>query len=417
MRALALEPRKAASADHLRGFVHENVHYSESRVGVIVLGVYHDQEGDNFQAFKEAAFGRLYPKFVWVQDAAVAAEYIGEARANELAAAKHDAVFVVSNFTDDPEGPIYQLPSEAVANTDSIVRWMDIRGTPLVWRYADGLSTLITSGKLQKFLWAFVDASSPQWVQWETALAAVAFEQRGQMKFVLVSEQAEALMQFFRIDPATLPQALIVDLHPEVGQRQFLFGKRDKTTRRWNTEAARDVTSEKLREWLAKYRAGKLKRYLRSEPAPEAGREGENNGGVFKIVGDTFEDVIRLGKDVLVNFYGDFSWCEVCKVYATEFQLIAKTLKPVKSLIVADFNMPLNDIEDHKKRGLDIAGFPDVFLFRAGEHHLPPIRFDYSKYNDERGLRAVLEFIKGHAAIEFGDKKGNKYGGKLRDEL
>jgi hypothetical protein len=49
-------------------------------------------------------------------------------------------VFVVTKFTDDPEGPIYQLPTESLGDTDAIVRWMDIRSAPLVWRYSDGLS-------------------------------------------------------------------------------------------------------------------------------------------------------------------------------------------------------------------------------------------------------------------------------------
>ena len=113
---------------------------------------------------------------------------------------------------------------------------------------------------------------------------------------------------------------------------------------------------------------------------------------------------------------------------------------------------------------MDVTGFPDVFLFRAGEHKLPPIHFNASMYNGERGLKATLQvrsrvklgmkekegksvwkrsrvklslkdtrdwlpttatnsdattlqFVKDHAALQFGDAKGNKYGGKKRDEL
>ena len=29
----------------------------------------------------------------------------------------------------------------------------------------------------------------------------------------------------------------------------------------------------------------------------------------------------------------------------------------------------------------------------------------------------ALQFVKDHAALQFGDAKGNKYGGKKRDEL
>jgi len=48
-------------------------------------------------------------------------------------------------------------------------------------------------------------------------------------------------MQFFRIDAATLPQGLVVDLHPEVGQRQFKYGEWNTTARRWDTDMAKDV--------------------------------------------------------------------------------------------------------------------------------------------------------------------------------
>ena len=32
-------------------------------------------------------------------------------------------MFVVTKFTDDPEGPIYQLPKESVGDVDAIVRY------------------------------------------------------------------------------------------------------------------------------------------------------------------------------------------------------------------------------------------------------------------------------------------------------
>ena len=309
MRALALEPEYHDSADAMKAFVDTNVHYSADKVGVIVLGVFQDKNSENYKAFREATFGRPYPKFCWVQDPAVAAASLGEAKAAELAASKQDAVFVVSKFTDDPEGPVYQLPRDALADIDGIVRWVDIRSNPLVWRYSDGLSSTITTGKLQKFLWAFVDSRSPYWPEWEKAMTTVALEQRGQMKFVLVSETGQALMQFFNIDPSTLPQGLIVDLHPEVGQRQFKFGEKDPKTKRWNTDVAKSVTPESLRQWLEQYRSGNVKRYLRSEPVPEAKptfigplRQDEKpaaatqDSEVYKIVGDTFEETIASGK-------------------------------------------------------------------------------------------------------------------------
>ena len=43
---------------------------------------------------------------------------------------------------------------------------------------------------------------------------------------------------------------------------------------------------------------------------------------------------------------------------------------------------------------MDVTGFPDVFLFRAGEHKLPPIHFNASMYNGERGLKATLQVLR-----------------------
>ena len=69
------------------------------------------------------------------------------------------------------------------------------------------------------------------------------------------------------------------------------------------------MTPESLRQWLEQYRSGNLKRYLRSEPVPEAKptfigplRQDEKpaaatqDSEVYKIVGDTFEETIASGK-------------------------------------------------------------------------------------------------------------------------
>ena len=36
-----------------------------------------------------------------------------------------------------------------------------------------------------------------------------------QIKFVLVGEDQQPLFDFFKIDPARLPQLLFIDIHPE----------------------------------------------------------------------------------------------------------------------------------------------------------------------------------------------------------
>lgn len=62
-------------------------------------------------------------------------------------------------------------------------------------------------------------------------------------------------------------------------------------------------------------------------------------------MGNTFEELIRSGKDVLLELYGDFSWCEHCKIYAPEYDLIGKAFVNVKSMVIAKMNFGSNDIE------------------------------------------------------------------------
>ncbi len=63
-------------------------------MGVVILGVFQDKTSKSYEAFKEAKFGRTYPKFIWVKDASLASKYLGEAKALALVERKEDAVSV-----------------------------------------------------------------------------------------------------------------------------------------------------------------------------------------------------------------------------------------------------------------------------------------------------------------------------------
>ncbi|EKX51140.1 hypothetical protein GUITHDRAFT_103061 [Guillardia theta CCMP2712] len=408
MREIGLPPREVTSSEELDKILEANVDFSDQKVSSVVLGVF--PEGENskkFEAFKEAKFGRLLPLYVWVKDASLAKKWLSE----EDQKVK-EGVFVITKYTQDPKGPVYRLEKEKEEDVDGIVRFVDVHGAPVVWYYSDALTNQITTGKLQKFLWAFVEKGTEQWAQYDKVLHQVALDKRGEMKFVLVPGEAQGLLQFFRMDRALLPQIMIIDLHPEVGQRQFKYGKLDKKTKQWNTDKAKNIDADELNKFLEKYNSGKLKRFLRSEPVPV-----KQEGSVVTIVGDTFEETIRSGKDVLINFYGDFSWCKHCEAFEPEYAKVGEFFKQVKSLVIAKMDFPANDIEDAKKRGMEITGYPDVYLFRAGEHHLKPIRFDSSKYNNERGLGAISQFVMANVAIPFQSSKGEVFGGKKREEL
>jgi thiol-disulfide isomerase/thioredoxin len=91
-------------------------------------------------------------------------------------------------------------------------------------------------------------------------------------------------------------------------------------------------------------------------------------------VGNTFEETIESDKDVLLMMYGDYSWCEHCKIYAPEYELIAKKFQKASKITIAQMNFGHNDIEDAKARGIAPKGFPELLLFRAGTR-LNPHRY------------------------------------------
>lgn len=59
-----------------------------------------------------------------------------------------------------------------------IAEYVDVYGTPLVWQYANELSPVITGGRLQKFVWAFVDKESAHWERFQNAMFTVAKKTR-----------------------------------------------------------------------------------------------------------------------------------------------------------------------------------------------------------------------------------------------
>jgi hypothetical protein len=66
--------------------------------------------------------------------------------------------------------------------------------------------------------------------------------------------------------------------HIQSGQRQFKYGTFDETTKEWDTSSAKDVNVAVLQTFLAKYKAGELKRFLRSDPVPQ-----ENDGPILEV--------------------------------------------------------------------------------------------------------------------------------------
>uniref|UniRef100_A0AAR2LPB3 Protein disulfide-isomerase n=1 Tax=Pygocentrus nattereri TaxID=42514 RepID=A0AAR2LPB3_PYGNA len=137
-------------------------------------------------------------------------------------------------------------------------------------------------------------------------------------------------------------------------------------------EFTRDGKS--LENFLEDYFAGRLKRYVKSEPIPES-----NDGPVKVLVADTFEEIVNNPeKDVLVEFYAP--WCGHCKNLEPKYTELGEKLSGNPNIVIAKMDATANDVPPN----YDVQGFPTIYFAPAGQKDQP------RKYE---GGREVIDFI------------------------
>ncbi|XP_041810692.1 protein disulfide-isomerase A3-like [Chelmon rostratus] len=145
-------------------------------------------------------------------------------------------------------------------------------------------------------------------------------------------------------------------------------------------EFTRDGQS--LERFLDDYFAGRLKRYVKSEPVPE-----RNTATVKVVVAESFDDIVNdPGKDVLIQFYSPS--CPHCKKLEPVYRELADTLSSDPNVIVAKMNAADNDVP----LGYDVHGYPTIYFAPVGKKD-EPIR-----YEGGRELKDFLKFLKREAS-------------------
>ncbi|XP_061520517.1 protein disulfide-isomerase A3-like isoform X2 [Phycodurus eques] len=124
-------------------------------------------------------------------------------------------------------------------------------------------------------------------------------------------------------------------------------------------EFTRDGTS--LERFLDQYFAGRLKRYIKSEPVPD-----RNEGAVQVAVAETFDAVVNQpAKDVLIQFYSPS--CLHCKKLEPVYTALAETLSSDANVVIAKMNAVDNDVPP----SYDVRGYPTIYLAPAGRKDEP----------------------------------------------
>lgn len=140
---------------------------------------------------------------------------------------------------------------------------------------------------------------------------------------------------------------------------------------------AKELSEKKIGKFVEDFVAGKVEPSIKSEPIPD-----KQDGPVTVVVAKNYEDVvIKNDKDVLLEFYAP--WCGHCKALAPKYEELAGLYTNFADKVtVAKVDATANDVPD------EIAGFPTIKLFKAGEKTEP------IEYSGSRTVEDIANFIR-----------------------
>lgn len=144
-------------------------------------------------------------------------------------------------------------------------------------------------------------------------------------------------------------------------------------------EFTRDGKS--LERFLDDFFAGRLKRYVKSEPIPST-----NRGPVKVVVADNFNEIVNdPEKDALIEFYAP--WCGHCKKLESKYIELAEQLASDPNIVVAKMDATANDVP----APYDVPGYPTIYLAPKGNKNEP------KRYDGAREVKDILNFLKREA--------------------
>ncbi|CAG9535168.1 unnamed protein product [Cercopithifilaria johnstoni] len=146
-----------------------------------------------------------------------------------------------------------------------------------------------------------------------------------------------------------------------------------------------DELAENLPAFMKKLSSGKIKPFVKSAPLPK-----EEKGPVKTVAASNFAQVVfDETKDVLVEFYAP--WCGHCKAFEPKYKELAVKMKKEPNLLLAKMDVTANDIP----KNYDVSGFPTIYFAPAGKKEEP------IKYEGNRDLNDLIDFMKKHASVSF----------------
>lgn len=328
---------------------------------VFAIGVFADEGSAGAKAYSGAAANYDHVTFAMTTDAAVK---------KELGIEK-DTVIVIKSFDDLRNDMVVQ----SFHSAESLGTFVVTHATPLIQTFSDETSGDIFKSPIQKHMLFFTDTTAEHHDSTVAAFKEAAIDFRGQTLMINVPKSEDRVMEYFGIDAADIPTAVLADMTDEGSMKKYpLPGPHD-------VEAIKAFTEAALQ--------GTLKPTLKSEEAEAADSEGP----VHILKGSTFEDVVMNNdKDVLVEFYAP--WCGHCKQLAPVYDELGEAFADEDQVVIAKMDSTANEID---VPGVNVRGFPTLYFFKGDDKTNPVV------YEGGRTKADFIKYIKKNASNSLGD--------------
>lgn len=138
----------------------------------------------------------------------------------------------------------------------------------------------------------------------------------------------------------------------------------------------KNVGPSELASFISEFQAGKLEATIKSEDPPE-----KNDGPVKVVTAKTFDEIVRSGNDVLLEFYAP--WCGHCKSLAPIYEKVGKAFQQNNSVTVAKMDATANDVP----KQFAVRGFPTIKFISGKDGSV----LDYAGDRSQKDLIAFVE--------------------------
>jgi len=251
-------------------------------------------------------------------------------------------------------------------NKENLQKFIEEAGRPLITEFKQEHAHKIFEMEITHHFLLFVDKARKDFDAMLNVLRSLAKEHRQKMTFVHLdvgNEEHDGIAEFFGVTKEQSPTFAIFEME---GSSKYLPAP----------EKAKEITAENLKSFVAEYFAGKIPKFLKSEPLPE----DWDAKPVKTLVATNFEEVAKdKSKDVFLMFYAP--WCGHCKAVAPIWDELGQKYSEKGDLVIAKLDSTKNEIE-----GVDIEGFPTIKMFKKETN-------EEIEYVGKKDLETMVKFL------------------------